>query len=100
MSEKKAWELNRLKDDQDKLRDKYCELDVRLRQVEKREAEHSASIEHITTLLNEIPRQFQESIAQMEERLTRPLTTYEKAKIGLVVGIVGVIIGMMLDGGG
>ena len=82
----------------EKLHDKCCRLEERVRAVEAKEARHESSIKHILALVSSLPEQLEERINRLEERMVEPLTQYEKAKIGVIVGIIGVIVGMMLNG--
>ena len=82
----------------EKLHDKHCHLEERVRVVEKKEARHESSINHILALVSSLPEQLEEKMNRLEERMSDPLTRHEKAKIGVIVGIIGVIVGMMLNG--
>ncbi len=91
--------IDKLEEKHEKLWEKHCRLEGRVRDVENKEAEHGASITHIIDLLNNLPIQFRDRMDRLEERMTEPLARQEKAKVGVVVGIIGIIVGMILNGG-
>ena len=86
--DKMHWRIKRAEQDIEKLKEDYCLLKGRVKEVEMEEVKTSADLQNLIKL-----------VKTMSDRIEDPLERYEKAKITVVVGIIGVVIGMILNGG-